>query len=84
MSVATQYHAADKVNRSRARPFSETRTARHSPSQTLLSSGQVRRRAEALRRQRIRATRRLVAAGQYDAEDVLDAVLDMVIEDLTS
>ncbi|MBN2129438.1 MAG: hypothetical protein JW741_08070 [Sedimentisphaerales bacterium] len=84
MSVAIQQGAANRVTRNRTTALSTTRSARSSRGASVLSAAQGRRRDEALRRRRIRATRRLVAAGNYDSEEVLDAVLDMVIEDLTS
>ena len=84
MFAATQHRAANTVNARTAKAFSAARSARSSRSGAVLASAQVRRQEEALRRRRIRATRRLVAAGRYDSEEVLDAVLDMVIEDLTS
>ena len=50
----------------------------------LSSPHRARRRAHTLRPQRVVLARRRLAAGRYDSDELLDAVLDMVIEDLTS
>jgi hypothetical protein len=55
---------------------------------SLLESGlcaaETRRREQAFRRKRVLAARRRLAAGRYESDDLPDAVLDMVVEDLTS
>lgn len=52
---------------------------RHVPG-SLRAAG---RHVHTLRRRRVDLARRRLAAGRYDSEELLDAVLDMVIEDLT-
>ena len=48
------------------------------------SLGAARRRAHTLRPRRVDLARRRLAAGCYDSDELLDTVLDLVIEDLTS
>ena len=48
------------------------------------SARRARRCAHTLRPQRVVLARQRLAAGRYDSDELLDAVLDMVIEDLVS
>jgi hypothetical protein len=50
----------------------------------LCSLGAARRHAPTLRPRRVDLARRRLAAGCYDSDELLDTVLDLVIEDLSS
>jgi hypothetical protein len=48
------------------------------------SLGTARRHVHTLRPRRVDLARRRLAAGCYDSDELLDTVLDLVIEDLSS
>ena len=49
-----------------------------------LSITKIRWRKETFHRKRVQAARRRLATGRYDSETVLDTVLDLILDDLTT
>jgi len=84
MSLATKQRSTDAVNVSPATALSPKRLTKTSRAESVFSAAHTGCCTDAFRCRRIQVTRGLIAAGDYDSDEVLDAVLDRVLENLTS
>ncbi len=59
------------------------RVAGSTLSQGLLGFARIHRRTQTLDRRKVCVARRRLAAGRYDSNELLDAVLERILQDLT-